>query len=141
MGETRYINDEYQHIAQEVIEEFDELSYLRGGDIQIILLSSDAEKKKGSHLVFGVCEKIPDKYKWSIPCDFTITIFDTNIAEFSDEQLRILIFHELLHVGVDGDRLFVREHDLEDFKEIIDRFGTHWSEPGWEQMTLDDMTR
>ena len=141
MGETRYINDEYQQIAQEVIEEFDELSYLRCGDIQIILLSSDAEKKKGSHLVFGVCEKIPDKYKWSIPCDFTVTIFDTNIAEFSDEQLRILIFHELLHVGVDGDRLYVREHDLEDFKEIIDRFGTHWSEPGWEQMTLDDVTR
>lgn len=141
MGETRYINDEYQHIAQEVIEEYNDLAYLRGGDIQIILLSSDAEKKKGSHLVFGVCEKIPDKYKWSIPCDFTITIFDNNIAEFSDEQLRILIFHELLHVGVDGDRLFVREHDLEDFKEIIDRFGTHWSEPGWEQMTLDDVTR
>lgn len=139
MAEERYINDEYIEIMKEVIEEYDELEYLRGGDIQIIVLSSDLEKKKGSHLVFGQCEKIPSKYKWAIPCDFSITIFDNNIAEFSDEQLRVLIFHELLHVGVDGDRLYVREHDLEDFKEIIDKFGTHWSEPGWEQMTLEDL--
>ena len=137
MAETRYINDEYTQIGEDVIEEYDELSYLRGGDVQIVFLSSDAEKKKGSHKVFGLCEKVPEKYKWAIPCEFTITIFDQNISDFSDEQLRVLIFHELLHIGIDGDRLYIREHDLEDFKEIIDRFGTHWSEPGWEQMELN----
>lgn len=137
MADIRRMSEEYQRIAEEVIEEYDELSYLRGGDVLIVLLSSDAQKKKGTHLVFGLCEKVPEKYKWGIPCDFTITIFDQNISEFSDEQLRILIFHELLHIGFDGDKWFIRPHDLEDFKEIIDRFGTHWSEPGWEQMEID----
>lgn len=135
--ETRWINDTYQEIAQELIEERDELADLRGADISILLLSSDAEKKTGDKLVFGQCEKVPSKYKWGIPCDFTITIFDRNIIDFSDEQLRILIFHELLHVGVDDDKTFVRLHDLEDFKVIIDLYGTDWSKPGWEQMTLD----
>ena len=137
MAETRYINDEYTRIGEDVIEEYDELSYLRGADILIVFLSSDAKKKKGTRLVGGLCEKVPDKYKWGIPCDFTITIFDQNISDYSDMQLRILIFHELLHIGFDGDKWFTRPHDLEDFKEIIDRFGTHWSEPGWEQMELN----
>lgn len=77
--------------------------------------------------MFGQCEKIADKYKWGIPCDFTITIFEPNIIGWTDEQLRILIFHELLHVGVDGDRLFIVPHDLEDFRVIIDEFGVDWN--------------
>lgn len=44
----------------------------------------------------------------------------------------VLLFHELLHVGIefaaDGSELYsVKGHDLEDFKLIIDRFGTDWS--------------
>ena len=135
--DNRYLNDEYQAIAEDLINEQPELSDLRGADIQVLLLSSEAEKKTGDKLVFGQCEKVPQKYKWGIPCDFTITIFDKNIVDFSDEQLRILIFHELLHIGIDEDKLYVKKHDLEDFKTIIDLYGTDWSKPGWEQMELD----
>lgn len=135
--DNRYLNDEYQAIAEDLINKQPELSDLRGADIQVLLLSSEAEKKTGDKLVFGQCEKVPQKYKWGIPCDFTITIFDKNIVDFSDEQLRILIFHELLHIGIDEDKLYVKKHDLEDFKTIIDLYGTDWSKPGWEQMELD----
>lgn len=135
--DNRWINDEYQEIAQELIDERPELSDLRGADVQIILLSSEAEKKTGDRLIYGQCEKVPQKYKWGIPCDFTITIFDRNISDFSDEQLRILIFHELLHVGIDEDKLYVKKHDLEDFKTIIDLYGTDWDRPGWRQLELD----
>ena len=46
-----------------------------------------------------------------------------------DEQMRILLFHELLHIGVKDDGgTFVRQHDVEDFAEIINRFGTDWNE-------------
>lgn len=135
--DNRWINDEYQEIAQELIDERPELSDLRGADVQIILLSSEAEKKTGDRLIYGQCEKVPQKYKWGIPCDFTITIFDRNISDFSDEQLRILIFHELLHVGIDEDKLYVKKHDLEDFKAIINLYGTDWDRPGWRQLELD----
>ena len=37
--------------------------------------------------------------------------------------------HELLHIGVKDDGgTFVRKHDVEDFAEIINRFGTDWNE-------------
>ena len=126
--DNRAINDDYCQIASDLIQERPELEHLRGADVTILCLSSDCEKKTSKKVILGQCEKIADKYKWGIPCDFTITIFEPNVAGFTDEQLRILIFHELLHVGVDGERLYIVPHDLEDFKVIIDEFGVDWNE-------------
>ena len=125
--DSRRINDEYQIIAQELINTRPELEDIRNGDVTIICLSSGHEKKKGDKKVLGQAEKISEKYKWGIPCDFTITIFEPNIEGFTEDQLKILIFHELLHIGVDAERLFIKPHDLEDFKTIIDEFGTDWA--------------
>lgn len=129
MGDFRRINDVYTDMAHELISEREELAGLRDADIQIICLSSDHAKKSKDKKVLGQCEKIADKYKWGIPCDFTITIFEPNIIGFSEDQLRILLFHELLHVGYDleEDRKYIKPHDLEDFKIIIDEFGTDWA--------------
>ena len=126
--DSRQINDEYTEIAHQLIDERKELEHLRYANISIICLSSEHAKKKGDAKVFGQCERVPEKYKWSVPCDFTRTIFEPNIEGFTDEQLKILIFHELLHVGYDCGNLFIRQHDLEDFKLIIDEYGTDWAE-------------
>jgi len=125
--DNRTINKEYQAIAQELIDERPELVDIRNSNVQILLLSSEAEKTSGGKIVHGQCEKVPQKYRWGIPCDFTITLFDKNNKDFTDDQLRILIFHELLHVGIGEDSYYVRPHDLEDFKLIIDLYGTDWS--------------
>ena len=128
--DSRHIVDEYAEIGHKLIWEIPELADLREGDVTIVYLGSDAEKKTKGNLVYGQCEKVAEKYKWGIPCDFTITIFEPNVKEFTKEQLEILIFHELLHVGVDEDgNHFVKPHDLEDFTTIIDRYGAHWSDP------------
>lgn len=126
--DNRRINERYCEIMMDLIDTEEELNYIKEGDVTIICLSSDSEKKNGrDKLVFGQCEKISDKYKWSVPCDFTITIFEPNIIGFTEEQLRILIFHELLHVGIDGDALYCRKHDYEDFECIIRRYGIDWN--------------
>ena len=128
MGEIRTINEDYQKIANELIATRPELEDLRNSDVTIICLASDQEKKSNGKLIFGQTEKIADKYKWGIPCDFTITIFDPNVAYWTADQMKILMLHELLHVGVDGDRLYIRPHDLEDFKSIIAEYGFDWAE-------------
>lgn len=125
----RLISEDYAQIGAELIESMDELEDLRDWKPTIIYLGSTAKKKSKGKLVFGQCEKVADKYKWGIPCDFTITIFEPNITYFTDEQLRILIFHELLHVGIKEDGgFYIKPHDLEDFAAVIDRYGAHWSE-------------
>lgn len=130
--DIREINEKYAQIAQELIESEDVLAPIRDSDVRIIYLSSEHEKKKGKKLILGECEKVPDKWKWTVPCDFTITIFEPNIEQLSDEQLKILLLHELLHVGIEIDgneeKYHIVPHDVEDFETILDRYGVHWSE-------------
>lgn len=127
--DSRHISEEYTSIGQDLIDTMDELEYLRGQELIIAYLGSTAVKKSKGKLVFGQCEKVADKYRWGIPCDFTITVFEPNVEFFTEGQLRILIFHELLHIGVNEDGgFYIKPHDLEDFAAVIDRYGAHWSE-------------
>ena len=138
MEEHRSMNATYSQIAQDLIEKEILLADIRDSDVTILYLSSDKEKKTKGKLVLGECEKINSKYKWAIPCDFTITLYEPNIVNLNKDQLRILIFHELLHVGIElkngEEHYFTRPHDIEDFRTIIDRYGLDWNIPEWEAL-------
>ena len=139
--EHRTMSEEYSNIAAELIKKEPLLADIRQSEATIVYLSSDKEKKSKGKAVCGECEKIPDKYKWAIPADFTITIYEPNVITFTDEQIKILLLHELLHVGIEiqGDGLekySIRPHDIEDFRAIIDRYGLDWNLPIWE--AIDD---
>jgi hypothetical protein len=131
--EHRTLNENYAAIAQELIDNEPELAYIKDSRVRIAYLESDQSKKADKDkLVLGECEKVAAKNKWAINYDFTITLFKNNLIGLSPAQIKIVLFHELLHVGIepgaDGDEIYsVRKHDLEDFKIIIDRFGTEWS--------------
>ena len=131
MADYREINEHYAELSGELLQEEKALEYIKNSNVTIIYLSSQAERKNKGTLTLGECEKVPPKYKWAVPADFTITLFEPNIEKLTEEQIKILLFHELLHVGIEVDgneeNYFVRPHDLEDFKLIIDRFGTEWS--------------
>lgn len=130
--DLRSLNERYSEIGAQLIQEEPKLSYIKESNVSILYLSSEHEKKENGKITFGQCEKIPDKYKWAIPCDFTIVIFEPNVERFTEEQIRILLLHELLHIGIkkDGNEetYFINPHDIEDFKYIIDRFGIDWSD-------------
>ena len=129
--DNRTISERYTKIAHELIKNEPSLATIRGSRVAIAYLSSEHEKKESGKIIGGQCEKIPVKYKWAITCDFTITVFEPNVERFTDEQIRILLFHELLHVGIrlDGneEEYFIVPHDVEDFKEILDRYGIGWA--------------
>jgi predicted metallopeptidase len=131
--EHRQINKNYEKIAQELIENTAELEYIKKSNARIIYLESDSTKKNGTErLVLGECEKVASKNQWAISADFTITVYKNNCIGLSEEQIKILLFHELLHIGIDygtdgGEIYSVKKHDLEDFKVIIDKYGTDWA--------------
>lgn len=129
--EVRIKSPTYQAIAEDLIASEECLLPIQQSDVIITCLASDAEKRKNRKVVFAECEKVPDKYKWAVPCDFTITVFEPNCERLTDEQMRIVMLHELMHVGIEMDgneaRFFTRPHDVEDFKAIIERFGMEWS--------------
>ena len=134
--DTRRINEDYALIGADLIETEDSLKSIRESSATIIYLSSQHKKMSNKKIIYAQCEKVAEKYKWGIPCDFTITVFEPNIEEagFDEEQIRILIHHELLHVGIEtaedgSEKYSTLPHDLEDFKLIIDRYGTNWNLP------------
>ncbi len=131
--EVRVINDNYRLIAEQLINSEPELSYIKESSVQITYLESNQPKKADKDkVVLGECEKVADKNRWAITSDFTITLYEPNLYGLSDEQIKIVLFHELLHIGIqwgdNGECYYVRKHDLEDFKVIIDKYGTNWSE-------------
>ena len=139
MADNRRISEEYTEIGNTLIQSEKELAYIRESNAEIVFLASTQAKKKADKIVLGQCEKVADKYKWGIPCDFTITVFEPNVEGFTAKQLEILLFHELLHVGIEDagtedERHFIRPHDLEDFKVIIDMYGTEWADVDKEQL-------
>ena len=130
--EKREINTYFEDMAENLINTTPELAYIKNSQCRIIYLISNQAKKSGSKMVHGECEKVPAKYKWAIKADFTITLFSPNNAHMTEKQLEILLFHELLHIGIEpaddgGENYSIVPHDLEDFKKVIDKYGTDWS--------------
>lgn len=132
--EVRELNKDYQKTAEELINTEPALEYIKFSRARIAYLQSDNTKKDGKdRVVHGECEKVAAKNRWAIDYDFTITLFYNNNIGMSEDQIRVLLFHELLHIGIDyrddGSEVYsVRKHDLQDFKEIVDRYGVNWSE-------------
>ena len=130
--DNRQINLNYTNIALELLINEPSLQHIKESHAVIIYLESDYAKTSKGKLVFGQCEKVADKYKWGIPADFTITVFEPNVEKFTDDQIRTLLHHELLHVGIDkkadgSESYSIVDHDIEDFKLILDKYGTGWS--------------
>jgi len=131
--DNRQIREEYAEMAKKIIDDEPILTDIANSHATIVYLGSDNPKTGKGKTIFAEAEKVQDKNKWAIPADFTITVFEPNTKDFTEDQMRILLFHELLHIGIefteDGQEKYsIRPHDYEDFKIIIDRYGTEWSE-------------
>lgn len=117
-------------LAEKVIDEHkEEFQELIDGKYYIAYLISDQAKKSNGCIVRGECALVPSKYKWTCNYHFTITFYMPHIKELTQEQLEILMWHELKHAGLDKDKPYIKPHDLIDFKEIVDLYGPYWDLP------------
>ena len=125
---------EYEELGLAVIDAVPELWMIAETDILVGFLKSFKEKKSGGRRILGECIKVPDIYSDLLHLDFLIVVYEPNIVSLSENQLKILLWHELKHIGIkdsDGEPIYiVNPHDREEFDSIIDRVGLYWSEPG-----------
>lgn len=122
------IDEETEKIANKLIQKRNELEVIINCDIQIGYVRSFEEKIKDGRIIFADCRKVNKVYGAYLPYDFIITLYEPNIALLSQEQINILIFHELQHIGVGERGLKIVPHDVEDFHSILDEHGTRWNE-------------
>lgn len=145
------LTNRYDNVIDKLLREEPTLQHINDYGISFGILEKDAGKTVNGKTVFADCSKMPDKYKPFAPYDFLITIYMKSVEKFTDRQMEILLFHEMLHIGVDEIKndeglimdwkLCINGHDLSDFKEIIDRFGTDWNkvDDGYEQITMAEL--
>lgn len=122
-------SEQYANIGAELIRTVPSLRWIEESEISVGYLTSDFKKQANGKIVFGECRKVPAWAAPFIPYDFLITVYEVNCMLFTDEQIRILLQHELMHIGQSEKGTFiVKPHDVEDFREIIDDYGLDWSQ-------------
>ncbi|MBQ0061345.1 MAG: hypothetical protein KBT15_06195 [Bacteroidales bacterium] len=120
-----YENPKYKKLGESIIGEL----FPKLLNVKIAWLASDKKKMDSGRLVFADCRKVSEQYDWCCDYDFIITVYEPNAGRFDEEQLKILLEHELMHIGVEDGRLSIVPHDAEEFTEIIRKYGIDWSEP------------
>lgn len=127
-------NKELRELAEQVMQEFDLLSTLNRHkeDIRIGYQWSESDKMKDGMVVYGDCEKVKPKLKEFIDYDFIITFYPC-AKNISERARKMLMYHELRHIGineVEGNiaTLHLNPHTIQDFREIVEKFGFDWEQ-------------
>jgi hypothetical protein len=69
-----------------------------------------------------------------------ITFYDPNVSILTENQRKIVMYHELRHIEMTPKGLTVRPHDIEDFESILREHGLNWNQFGNEVLDiLDDI--
>ena len=109
-------------LLPKILKKFpDKFSHIKQDDIVLIFKESDDSKWFGqTRLIKGIWKVITDK------C-ILISLWK-NAWDAKPESWRaLLIYHELLHIGVNDDRDYqLIKHDIEDFAEVIKKYGLDW---------------
>lgn len=123
-------------LVREVRDENKMFEEIRSPGCRILCLWGDDIRKSKGRIVYADTEKVKDKYKVLFPYDYIITFYAPVCRRLPVDVMKHLIHHELLHIdfqeGKGGDedytanRYRIRPHDIEDFRDVTDRWGIDW---------------
>lgn len=124
-----FIKESYRPIAQALVKKFDEISHVVVNNI-LFVEDQVSTKKKAGKTIFAQISKVPEKWDDIIyqitgrHFDHMMEIYKINIFQMSQEQVFALIYHELRHIGADGE---IKGHDIEDWTNMIEKLGADWN--------------
>jgi predicted metallopeptidase len=129
------VSDELKELGEKVISKRLELHFINEYDIKVgYVISYEAKRDKGRS-VNADCRKVNGPYQAYLPFDFVITFYEPNVYHMSDNQKKILMLHELRHIGIGMRGLRIENHDIEDFYSLLKEFGMQWNE--YQQDVID----
>ena len=118
-------------LANKIINRFPEFGFIREWNIKIGYVVSQ-ERKSGEKITYADCRKVQEVFKAYLPFDFIITFYERNTGFLNENQQKILMLHELRHITMGEKGLKLRPHDIEDFSDILDKYGLDWNHYGKE---------
>ena len=99
-------------------------------DCRIAVLYCEQDKKRNGMTVYADTKKLSDMHSYISGYDFVITFYEKS-SYMSEAVLKVLIEHELRHIGIESRggavRWYIIPHDVQDFREIIEAHGINWA--------------
>ena len=120
-------NKEMQELSDKIVNKFREFNFIKEYNIQIGYVIS-YEHKNGEKTIYADCRKLTESIKAYLPYDFLITFYECNTGNMNGNQKKILMYHELKHIGIGEKGVKIIPHDIEDFKDILAKYGLEWNE-------------
>lgn len=126
------VSDKLQELGNKVIDKIAELAYIRDFDIKIGYVLSYERKVNKGKVVFADTRKVNGPYQAYLPFDILITFYEPNIGILSENQQKIVMWHELRHIDIGPKGVTIRPHEVDDWKSILREYGIDWNEYGHE---------
>lgn len=128
IGKKRYVIDpDLKTLADEVIRtELDIDPEISKANIKYMKVYPNVSKT-----VAGRCIRASNELKLFGGADYLIQMSGDLWDKLDVNPRRVLMLHELMHVYIDfnkdGEPVYkLRNHDVEDFASIIDKYGVNW---------------
>ncbi len=121
------VADDLRELAEKVITARPELSIIRDYDIKVAYVRSYEAKRDKGKVVNADCRKVNGTYTAYLPYDFIITFYEPNMYYMTENQQKVLMLHELKHIGIGERGLKIENHDIEDFADILTAYGLVWN--------------
>lgn len=121
MADYKDVPSEVLHIASDLISQF----HPGLTDCNIGFVFRSEASQSGGKKVFAKTSKIPENMKPLLiqEMDILIMIAEDIWSNFSAEQRKAAIDHELYHIDLNNSGWTIRAHDVEEFTEILNRYG------------------
>ncbi|TWH46348.1 putative metallopeptidase [Sporomusa sp. KB1] len=121
------VSEELRLLGEQVITGMPELAFILAYDIRVGYVLSYESKKKDGKIIDADCRKVTGPYKAYLPFDFIVTFYEPNMSYMTENQRKLLMLHELKHIGIGPRGIRIEPHDVEDFQSILDKYGLRWN--------------
>lgn len=122
------IAPDLEELGDKVLNHFPEFAHILNSGVRIGYLKSYENKKTNGKITNAECRIIKGVYTAYLPFDFIITFYHPAIFGMTENQLKILMLHELKHIGLNHKGWYLVPHDIEDFADILTKYGLGWAE-------------
>lgn len=126
------MNEWYAPIGRRIMEKFEKLEWLKQYKI-LYLEDKEWEPTTAVWNWKARIKKTNAQFYEGTGYDFIIETRKYYTEQMTREQLVLLIYHELRHIGEDGK---LKHHNIEEWNEIVATVGNDWSKKGQEVIDI-----
>jgi len=114
---------EVKRLAERVKEIRSEVSHINVDAIAFIRVEGKNSPK--NKIQPASISKVTGVYVCLVPYEYILRVYDKDWDDLTEAKQALVIYHELLHMGPDGELI---PHTVQDFRSIIEEYGLDWFE-------------